>query len=131
MALSGMNAPEQLEENLAVACDARAHAMTAEELALVAAVRDEFRGRTKVACTTCGYCLPCPSGVSIPDVFSAFNTSGMFDARDEASAVYRGWTVAAGHGADQCAHCGECEPKCPQGIPIQEKLEDAHAHLMS
>ncbi len=130
LVLSGMNAPEQLEENIRAARSARAGGMTAEELGLVAAVRDVFRARTQVNCTTCGYCLPCPSGVSIPDVFSAYNTSGMFDAREEASAVYRHWTVAAGHGADQCANCGECEPKCPQEIPIQDKLEEAHAHLM-
>jgi uncharacterized protein len=130
LALSGMNAPEQLEENLAAARDATPGSMTPEELSIVAAVRDVFRSKTRVGCTTCGYCLPCPSGVSIPDVFSAYNTSGMFDTPETAAFVYKMWTVAAGHGADQCANCGECEPKCPQEIPIQEKLEEAHAHLM-
>ena len=103
--------------------------MTADELALVAAVRDVFRARMKVNCTTCGYCQPCPSGVSIPDVFSTYNTSAMFDARQAASAVYRLYVMAGGHGADQCARCGECEPKCPQQIPIQDMLEEAHAQL--
>jgi predicted aldo/keto reductase-like oxidoreductase len=130
LALSGMNTPEQLEENVRVAGSARAGAMTAGELALVAGVRDVFHARTRVNCTTCGYCLPCPNGVSIPDVFSAYNTSAMFDAREKASAVYRLWTVAGGHGADRCAQCGECEPKCPQQIPIQGRLEEAHAHLV-
>jgi uncharacterized protein len=130
LALSGMNAIEQLDENLGAACAAGAGAMTAEELALVAEVRDVFHAKTKVNCTTCGYCLPCPNGVSIPDVFGAYNTSAMFDAREQASAVYRFWTVAGGHGADQCIRCGECEPKCPQQIPIQDKLEEAHAHLV-
>jgi len=130
LALSGMNAPEQLAENIAAAKSSHAGAMTADELALVGEVRDIFRAKTKVNCTTCGYCLPCPSGVSIPDVFSAYNTSGMFDAREKAAMVYRFWTVAGGHGADQCAQCGECEPKCPQQIPIKDKLEEAHAHLV-
>jgi uncharacterized protein len=130
LALSGMNAPEQLDENLRAAERSGAGAMTAEELALVAEVRDAFRTKIQVNCTTCGYCLPCPSGVSIPDVFSAYNTSAMFDARATASMVYRFWTVAAGHGADQCANCGECEPKCPQQIPIQDKLDEAHRHLV-
>jgi uncharacterized protein len=129
LALSGMNAPEQLEENIRVACAAHANALSEEQLALVAEVRDVFRAKTKVNCTTCGYCLPCPSGVSIPDVFSAYNTSSMFDARATASMVYRFWTMGGGHGADKCAQCGECEPKCPQNILIAEKLEEAHAHL--
>jgi uncharacterized protein len=130
MVLSGMNAPDQLDENLGAVQNAGAGAMSAEELALVAEVRDAFRGGMRVNCTTCGYCLPCPSGVEIPDVFSAYNTSGMFGAREDASAVYRLWTVAAGHGADRCANCGECEPKCPQQIPIQDTLDEAHRHLV-
>jgi len=131
MALSGMNAHEQLRENVAAAGAAQAGGMSALELDLVAEARDVFRAKMKVNCTTCGYCLPCPSGVSIPDVFAAYNASAMFDARDKASAVYRFWTVAGGHGADRCAHCGECEPKCPQNIPIQAMLDEGHAHLVN
>ena len=129
MALSGMNAPEQLDENIAAAESASAGSMTAGELALVAEVRGIFRSKMRVGCTTCGYCMPCPNGVAIPDVFTSYNTSAMFDARQFASAGYLGWIVANGHGADRCANCGACEPKCPQQIPIQEMLEAAHAHL--
>ena len=129
MALSGMNAPEQLDANIATADTTQAGAMTADELALVARVRDVFRAKMKVVCTTCGYCLPCPNGVAIPDVFSSYNTSAMFGTLQAASAVYRMYVMAGGHGADQCARCGECEPKCPQQIPIQDLLEEAHSYL--
>ena len=128
-ALSGMNAPEQLDDNLATAESARAGGLSAEELSLVAEVREFFRAKMKVNCTTCGYCLPCPAGVAIPDVFSNYNTSAMFDAQRMASFVYRNWVMGGGHGADQCTRCAECEPKCPQRIPIQDMLEEAHAHL--
>jgi predicted aldo/keto reductase-like oxidoreductase len=37
--------------------------------------------------------------------------------------------VRNGVAADVCEACGECEPKCPQAIPIIEKLKEAHAHL--
>ncbi len=129
MALSGMNAPEQLDGNLATAESALAGGLSAEELSLFAEVREFFRAKMKVNCTTCGYCLPCPAGVAIPDVFSNYNTSAMFDARRTASFIYRMWVMGGGHGADQCTRCGECEPKCPQRIPIQDMLEEAHAHL--
>jgi uncharacterized protein len=128
-ALSGMNAPEQLDGNIVAAETSRAGGLSAGELALFAEVRGVFRERMKVDCTTCGYCLPCPSGVGIPDVFSSYNTSAMFDARQEASAVYRMFVMGNGQGADRCTRCGECEPKCPQQIPIQDRLEEAHAHL--
>jgi uncharacterized protein len=129
--LSGMNAASQLEENLAAADAVRAGTMDAEELALVDEVREYYRSRTKIACTTCGYCLPCPSGVAIPDVFSAYNTSAMFGSKEPAASVYRFWVLRNAHGADVCIECGECLPKCPQEIPIIEKLKEAHAHLVS
>jgi hypothetical protein len=128
-ALSGMNTPEQLAENLSAADRAAPLVMGAADLALVGEVRDFFRSRMKIACTMCGYCLPCPNGVGIPDVFAAYNSSTMFNARETATAVYKHWVVAGGRGADRCLRCGECEPKCPQHLPIPDGLEEAHAHL--
>ncbi len=128
-ALSGMNAEAQVQENVAAARDARPGVMMPADAALFERVRVFYRQRMKVACTTCGYCQPCPAGVAIPDVLSAYNTSAMFDARRQASMVYRMFVMGHGHGADLCTECGECEPKCPQGIPIVETLKAAHAHL--
>jgi len=62
-----------------------------------------------VPCTTCGYCKPCPSSVDIPAVFSLWNEASMF----------------GGKGADVCVECGECIPKCPQGIDIPARLKEA------
>jgi uncharacterized protein len=127
--LSGMNAESQLRENLAVADSARVGGLDAAELGLIAEAREHFRSRTKVACTTCGYCEPCPSGVAISDVFSMYNTSVVFDSRAFMARWYRDMLVSAGRGADACTACEECEPKCPQAISIVEQLKEAHAHL--
>ncbi len=129
-ALSGMNAESQLRENLSVASSATSGAMSADELALLDEVRRYYHARTMVPCTTCGYCQPCPNGVAIADVFSSYNMSGMFGSKREASAGYRAFVVNAGHGADLCLECSECEPKCPQSIAIPARLKEAHAHLM-
>jgi uncharacterized protein len=127
-ALSGMNTPEQLAENLAAARDAKAGGLTDAELALFSEVRAFYRARTPAACTACGYCMPCPHGVAIPDVLSMYIGGVMFQSRASAG-WYRGQIAGNGHGGDSCTECGECEPKCPQSVPIRVKLAEAHAFL--
>jgi len=126
-ALSGMNAPAQLRENLAAS--ALAAPLGSEDLALVEQARAFYQVRMAVPCTSCGYCQPCPSGVSIGDVFNAWNSGLMFGDQPTAARLYRMFTLSSGEGADQCSECGECEPRCPQHIAIGEKLQAAHAYL--
>jgi predicted aldo/keto reductase-like oxidoreductase len=130
-ALSGMGADAQLQENLATAAEARPGSLGADEWALVAAVRAFYAARMPVACTTCGYCAPCSSGVAIPEVLSAYNGGSMFGNWKTAAGLYDLYLVGSGRGGDQCRQCGECEPRCPQQIPIIEKLQEAHRALTS
>ena len=53
----------------------------------------------------------------------------MFDNQAGPRFTYDAFLVKAGTGADQCTECADCEPKCPQNIPIIEMLAKAHAHL--
>jgi uncharacterized protein len=125
--LSGMNSMEQLRENLNVAD--KPILLTDEDLAFVAEVKSFYRARVQVPCTTCGYCMPCPSGVSIPNALSLYNDAIMFESTRGPAFVYDHFFLKAGAGADQCTECGECETKCPQGIQIPERLKEAHALL--
>ncbi len=128
-ALSGMGAVSQLQENLASAEAAQAGGLDAEALAQIEAVRAIYASRVRVPCTTCGYCAPCPSGVAIPEVFACYNTGSMFNNWKSAAWQYDNFHASQGHGVDQCLACGECETKCPQHIPIIEKLQEAHTAL--
>ena len=127
--LSGMNEESQLRENLAAA-DAPV-SLTGADLEFVEEVKSFYRARTRVPCTTCGYCLPCPNGVSIPNAFSLYNDAVMFESKTTPAFVYDHFFVKNDAGADRCLECGECEPKCPQHIEIAETLKEAHQHLTS
>jgi len=130
LVLSGMGTENQLEENARVAGSTPAKSMTAEEMELYKKVRNYFKGKMPVPCTTCGYCMPCPHGVSIPEVFSIYNTAIAFESR---LADRKGWYESGyrshGHGGDACIACGDCLERCPQHIAIPDRLAEAHGFL--
>jgi uncharacterized protein len=126
--LSGMNVEEHIQENIRIASDAAPFGLTREELALVGEARDMYRSRTKVGCTGCGYCMPCPAGVNIPACFSYYNDRHLFDDKSfrfKYAGSLIGIDGSAPSFASLCRHCGKCETHCPQGLPIQKHLQEA------
>ncbi|MCA1950164.1 MAG: aldo/keto reductase [Treponema sp.] len=127
--LSGMGSAEQVIENTAVAGYAAAHNLSSQELAAYSGAAAYFHEKMPVPCTSCGYCMPCPNGVAIPDVFAIYNSAVAFDEREGNSKWYQKGYVSSGKGADSCIACGECMPKCPQHIDIINSLAEAHRAL--
>ncbi|HEY3320642.1 MAG TPA: aldo/keto reductase [Planctomycetota bacterium] len=125
VALSGMSRMAQVKENLAIA--ERFAPMTADESAVIDRAVVEFEKAFPVACTACGYCMPCPKGVNIPRVFDVYNQSVLY--ADLGVPRYTYGLIPASQRADQCAECHECEPKCPQKIAIPQELAAAHKRL--
>ncbi len=124
--LSGMSSADQVAENLRV-FDKPA-ALSARELAAFDEVAVEIRSRVRNRCTGCGYCMPCPSGVAIPWNFAVWNGWGMYENAGEARWNWHNKDFADRR-ADRCVSCGQCVPKCPQGIDIPADLARARAEL--
>ena len=124
--LSGMNSMDMVKENIDTACQVQVGEMTEAEDAMLADVVKAIHANMKVACTGCGYCMPCPKGVDIPGTFSAYNrryAENWFSAMKEyfmCTALRKNSTAAS-----NCVKCGKCEKHCPQNIPIREKLQEA------
>jgi predicted aldo/keto reductase-like oxidoreductase len=126
--LSGMTTMEQVEQNLEYADRSRPGLLSAEELAVVARVRDIVRERSPIPCTLCRYCLPCPEGVAIPKVFELYNDGHIYDDRERRAWLYEAFTPEEER-AGRCTACGECLDKCPQSIDIPTWMEAAQAFL--
>ena len=132
-ALSGMNAIEQVEENVATA--SRTEPLTPKEKIQVLESMEENKKLADLYCTECGYCMPCPNGVDIPTNFLYMNYYKVYGLKDYARQQYATLKentledMDVPSWADTCVECGECEPKCPQEIPIIEQLKETREAL--
>ena len=128
--LSGMNSLQMVRENCESAAASSAGELTEEDRAMLAQVVSAIMEKTKVGCTGCRYCMPCPKGVDIPGTFAAYNarySDGWFTAmREHIMGTLLRKDPAS---ASQCVRCGKCMKHCPQGIAIPDELANARRVL--
>ena len=126
--LSGCNEAEQIDENLRIFDTVEPGIMTEDELKLIDNVRAAYISRTKIGCTGCRYCMPCPNGVNIPGIFSVWNNVSLYNVNPKYD-----WNLnnikKNDSGADRCVGCGACEAACPQHLGIIDALQGAWADL--
>ena len=120
--LSGMSTMQQAQDNLAYADRARAGMLGQADLAMLAEAKRVYDTTALVPCTQCRYCMPCPFGVEIPNVFEAYNRT-VSQGNDAAKACY----AEVQGKADLCRACRKCEKVCPQHIPISEMMAEVRA----
>lgn len=128
--LSGMNSDEMIRDNIRTASAASVGDLTPADEAMLRDVVKAINARTKVGCTGCGYCMPCPRNVDIPGTFAAYNRKyqeGSFQGfRDYmmCTMIRKNSTAAS-----NCIRCGKCEKHCPQHIAIRDELQNAQREL--
>jgi predicted aldo/keto reductase-like oxidoreductase len=127
--LSGMNSPAMVEENTKAADAAKAGGFDEYDYNLIDGVRKEIMHSTKVVCTGCRYCMPCPQGVDIPLAFQCYNMlysnkKGVKMEYMQATAL-RKEQISIG----KCVDCGKCEEHCPQTLEIRKELKNAARQL--
>jgi predicted aldo/keto reductase-like oxidoreductase len=128
LALSGMSTMDQVVENLKIAENSLPNALSEKELNCIDKVKDLFTSLTKVKCTGCEYCLPCPNNVSIPQIFSYYNEAAAYNIQQESAKNYEGLKKSS-RDASLCVECGKCEEACPQKLPIMKHLKEAYESL--
>lgn len=114
--LSGMSAPDQVEDNMKIFQEEKP--LTEEEYALLEKLSKQFQ--STVPCTDCRYCMTvCPQGLDIPRFMAAYNDV-CFD---------KNFTLRMGIDAlpeskqpQACINCQTCLHMCPQNIDIPNIL---------
>ena len=122
--LSGMSNLEQADDNLRIFNDADVGCLSDAEKDVLTNVRKAYEARIKVGCTGCEYCMPCPQGIKIPEIFRSYDTASMFDDMDGFRKQYNSFEVKA----SACVGCEACVAACPQhfATPIPEMLRKIH-----
>ncbi len=121
--LTGVKSPEEIEQNVAIA--ERYEPLSSEEDRDLRAFGDRL-GRGY--CYGCEYCLPCPQGINIPAILR------LLDYRER---IRWEWPQAKKRYAqfqatiEDCIDCEQCEERCPQDLPVRERLRKAHDALAS
>ena len=117
--LSGMSDMQQTQDNLAYAARSSVGMLGAGEKATIRDVQEAYRNLVLVPCTKCEYCMPCPFGVNIPEIFAAYNVSASY-TKGQAQSLYK----EVDGQADKCTACRKCERICPQKIPVSTHMKE-------
>lgn len=130
-AVPGATTLKEVEENSLVGHHSLK--LSPQEQEQVEIIRNEL---DHVRCRICGECLPCPQKISLPVILG---TDVMFDHHRTMGPVnFRAfpWSIERVekdlehrqhiiNSIQSCTQCGECEARCPHGLPIMHMLADA------
>ena len=129
--ISGASTMEQLQDSIRIFSEAETGAMTVSDQQLVQQIKTIFERKVRVGCTGCGYCMPCPAGVNIPEIFKIYNDASL-SAWTEFGKVFYGLVASHnGRDASNCVECKACESHCPQKLQIVDFLKQAHEAMKS
>lgn len=130
--LSGMTYMEHLQDNLLSYSPLQA--LSEEELRFLFDTADLMMQYPTIPCNDCKYCMPCPYGIDIPAILLHYNkcinegnipeSSQAENYREARRAFLIGYdrSVPRLRQASHCIGCRQCEPHCPQIIPIASEM---------
>lgn len=116
--LSGMSHLDHVRDNLTYASQSSIGKLSSEELETLKEAGHIFRNMSKVACTRCEYCMPCPFGLDIPEIFEIYNATAL-ESKEKMRKRYEEMDKKA----SDCTQCGNCAPQCPQFIQIPQEMK--------
>jgi len=122
--LSGMSEMQHVVENVESAGRSGVGTLTQEELETIDRVKAKYRELGFIGCTGCRYCMPCPQGVAIPEIFSLYNAYYAGGQEEAFKEMYLD-QITPEMGARNCVACGQCLELCPQNLPIPNLMRNA------
>ena len=140
--LSGMVYMEHLQENIRTYSPLEP--LIEKEYEVLEEVTGILIDSNYIQCTECQYCMPCPYGIDIPEIFGHYNrivsagkilkSSNDENYKEARRAFLVGYdrSVPKLRQANYCTNCDLCKPKCPQSIDIVKEMRrvDSYAEQL-
>lgn len=111
--LSGMNAIDQLQDNLHTL--ATENPLTAGEREVLDRAIAIFQKEFIIPCTGCNYCSGCPMELDIPVFLKAYNEYAISESPTALSPILE---YPGDRQPKTCVGCNQCAEHCPQHIDI-------------
>ncbi len=118
VSIPGIEKGHEIEEIVSILGEP--HTMTAAEQAEMERLIQEMG---KKFCRRCDYCQPCTEEIPISLVMNISS----WVKRMPPERIFSGSIAESMDKAANCSKCGECEERCPYGLPIMELMEE-HAN---
>jgi predicted aldo/keto reductase-like oxidoreductase len=115
VAIPGIEKPAEMDEILGVLKEPPG--LSSSDLAEIERIRGELGSRF---CRRCDYCQPCPQGIGISTLMGAQSAVKRMPV-----ARFLELCKDAAEKAADCEDCGECEARCPYGLPIRQMMDEA------
>jgi uncharacterized protein len=129
----GASKPEEFDEHLVVAD--QGEGLSEQEESIRNGLDEELRRVLGDSyCTQCYECLPCPELIHIPELLRLRNLTWAYDMDEFGKYRYnlfsRGGDWFPGDQATACTKCGDCLPRCPEGLDIPGLMMETHERLL-
>jgi predicted aldo/keto reductase-like oxidoreductase len=138
--ISGMGSMQMVDQNSEIADRSGINTLNKDDEEIISRLAKAYHDKILVPCTACDYCMPCPSGVNIPQNFAILNDAYIDSSKFRSWLTRRGYKSLVGSkekldkdnpngNASMCTECNKCLEKCPQKIAIPDELKKVHSIL--
>ena len=84
---------------------------------VMSTLRNDFKG----SCVYCSHCQPCPAGIDIAAINKFLDIARLGGESPSVRSHY----MDLEHSGSECIACGNCESRCPFGVPVIKNMAEA------